>query len=725
MRVKREKANILNHFFRTVLLTTISTASTSIAMADEVVDGGTSLNVPAGIQTDAAGHLIVGGTGFGQLSIAGEYTNMDAYIGFNNLSQGQVFVSGANARWTNNGYLSIGLSGLAFVGVEDGATVIVRDGADLAANATGFAQLTLSGTEGARGVFSTPYILKGVGTGLLQWDGGILQARSSQPEFFPNFGFGEIDIQGNGAFFDTNGYNVGIGTAGILIGSGGFTKLGAGTLTIAGNNSWDGDTTVTAGTLTLDDYTQSGSQNLTLGVANSTTYGRLNVTGVATFNNSNLAVDVIGSPTLANNLALTNVITAGTLNTTGFVVTDNSALFDFTAVVNSNSVDFNVSASGGSSGGSTVYRSALNSRLYPALGAAGVLDTQVQGTPTGDMADVVTALGTLPDERSVARAAAQTLPLNAGSQATLGALNTINAMVAGRFAPGHAGMSTDAVTTGRNVWIAPLGSRAVQNDTDNNASGYSADSWGLAGGIEGDIGGTRIGFAYAHTNTQLEGNSELSGTGTSAQINNNVIAAYGSHALNDMMLGFQLDAGWSQTESERGLSFGGLNRTASGSYDSLSLHAAGSLSQAFALDQATTFIPTLRADYTWLGSEGYSESGAGALSLDVEASAVDALSLGVEGRIVHAISPNAQIDAVVGVGYDVLNDDGELVASYAGTPGQSFAAPGIDQNPWLAKAGLGFTYSFEQGADVSLRYDASGRADYLAQSVSFKAVGQF
>lgn len=721
MRIKRDKANISSHFFRTVLLTTISTASASIALANEVIDGGTSLNVPAGIQTDAAGYLIVGGNGFGQLSIAGEYINTDAYIGLNNLSQGQVFVSGANARWTNNGYLSIGVDGLAFVGVEDGATVIVRDGVDLAATGTGFAQLTLSGTEGARGVFSTPYILKGAGSGLLQWDGGILQASSSQLEFFPNFVFGDIDILGNGAFFDTNGYNVGIGTAGILIGSGGFTKLGAGTLTIAGNNSWDGDTTVTAGTLTLDDYTQSGSQSLTLGVANSTTYGRLNVTGVATFNNSNLAVDVIGSPTLANNLALTNVITAGTLNATGFVVTDNSALFDFTAVVNSNSVDFNVSASGGSS----VYRSVLNNRLYPALGAAGVLDTQVQGTPTGDMADVVTALGTLPDERSVARATAQTLPLNAGSQATLGALNTINAIVAGRFAPGHADMPTDAVTTGQNVWIAPLGSRAVQDNTDNNASGYSADSWGLAGGIEGDIGGTRIGFAYAHTNAKLEGNSELSGAGTNAQINSNVIAAYGSHALNDMILGIQLDAGWSQNESKRGLSFGGLNRTASGSYDSLSLHAAGSLSQAFALDQATTFIPTLRADYTWLGSEGYSESGAGALSLDVEANTVDALRLGVEGQIVHALSPNAQIDAVVGVGYDVLNDDGDLVASYAGAPGQSFTASGIDQHPWLAKAGLGFTYSFEQGANVSLRYDASGRTDYLAQSVSLQVVGRF
>ena len=287
---------------------------------------------------DAAGYLIVGGNTLGRFNIAsgGEATNTDAYIGFNNGSQGEVFVSGAGAKWTNNGFLSIGFDGQAFVIVDDGASVIVQDGTDLAAGLNSYAQLTLSGTSSARGLFSTPYIMKGIGIGLLQWDGGILQARSNELEFFPNFSFGDINITNNGAFFDTNGYNVGIQTPGILIGTGGLTKLGAGTLTIAGNNSWNGDTTVTAGTLALSSYTQSGSQTLTIGVAGSANYGRLNVSGVANFNNSNLAVDVIGSPVLANNLALTGVVTAGTLNATNFNVTDNSALFDFNSTINGN-----------------------------------------------------------------------------------------------------------------------------------------------------------------------------------------------------------------------------------------------------------------------------------------------------------------------------------------------------------------------------------------------------
>lgn len=722
----RNKVRESYRSFARALLATSFSIATGTAVADATIDGVTQ-NVPSGTGLDAVGDLYVGLNATARLNVTsgGTVTNTDAFIGLNDPSQGEVLVSGAGATWTTNRDLYIGWDGNAFVMVDDGASIIARGATILAANPTGYAQLTISGTSGSRGVLSTPYLFKGIGTGELQWDGGILQARGNEFEFFPNFSFGEIVIQGGGAFFDTNGYNVGVQTSGILIGTGGFTKLGAGTLTIAGNNSWDGDTTVSAGTLELGSYTQSGSQTLTIGVTDAANFGKLNVNGVANFNNSNLGVDVIGSPTLANNLSLAGVVTAGTLNATSFIVTDNSALFDFDATINGNSIDLNVIASGNGASGTSVYSSALNNRLYPALGAASVLDTQVQGAPSGDMANVVTALGRLPDERNVARAAAQTLPLNASAQATLGALNTINSIFASRFAPGTTGMSSGDLAVNRNVWIRPFGSRADQDDTDDNASGYSADTWGLAAGVEGDIGETQIGVAYAYANTQLDGNTHLTGAGTSAEIDSHVIALYGSRPLNDMALGFQVDAGWNDNDSDRTLDFGGLNRSASASYDSWSLHLGSSLSKAIVLDQANTFIPAIRADYTRLRSQSYTERGADALSLDVDASTVEVMTFGVDGRIVHALTPNAQLEAIVGVSYDAINDDDNLVASYSGAPGQSFVATGIDHGPWLARAGVGYTYSLADGTDVSIRYEASGRNDYLSQSASVKAVWSF
>jgi autotransporter family porin len=97
----------------------------------------------------------------------------------------------------------------------------------------------------------------------------------------------------------------------------------------------------------------------------------------------------------------------------------------------------------------------------------------------------------------------------------------------------------------------------------------------------------------------------------------------------------------------------------------------------------------------------------------------------VDGRVVHTLAPNLQLDASFGVSYDAINDDGTLTASYAGAPGQSFVAAGIDRSAWLAKAGAGLTYNFDGGADISMRYDARGWNDSLNHSVSLKAAGSF
>jgi len=73
----------------------------------------------------------------------------------------------------------------------------------------------------------------------------------------------------------------------------------------------------------------------------------------------------------------------------------------------------------------------------------------------------------------------------------------------------------------------------------------------------------------------------------------------------------------------------------------------------------------------------------------------------------------------------IHNDDGTLAAEHTGTPGQSFVAPGIDHGPWLAKAGLGYTYSPSDGMNVSMRYNAGWRQDYVSQSLSLKAAWSF
>ena len=92
----------------------------------------------------------------------------------------------------------------------------------------------------------------GANTGSLTFNGGTLQFGASV-----NLSNSRaITLNAGGGTFDTNGFNTTLGQG---IGGGGFTKVGAGTLTFSLSNSYAGGTTVSGGTLAL-----SGSGNLGL-----------------------------------------------------------------------------------------------------------------------------------------------------------------------------------------------------------------------------------------------------------------------------------------------------------------------------------------------------------------------------------------------------------------------------------------------------------------------------
>jgi outer membrane autotransporter protein len=501
-------------------------------------------------------------------------------------------------------------------------------------------------------------------------------------------------------------------------------KIGSGTSSSGMLN--DGITVLSgfsnAGTLNLaagttgtihGDYTQASTGALKIGVTSDSAYGKLVVDGAATLtSNAKLVVDVSNFKYAFNAHSLLDVLSATTLVSDGtFAISDNSALFNFDAVKDGNTVDLTLAK------GASVLGRVISPDKNPARNAAQVLDNVLSADPTSELASNFV---TLTSDQEVSDAVTSTLPTVAGNanNATSNTLTGINHVIQTRQGENSGLSSGDAPLSEGNLWIKTFGSWAEQ-DERSGISGYDADTQGLAIGADTAVSdSTRLGLAFAYAQTDLNNNSRVAPQ--DAQIDTFQLIGYGSYALSaDTELNFQLDAGQNRTDGKRYMPF--ADATAKAGYDGYNVHAGLGIGHNMRLSEQLTFVPSARADYTWISTDAYHEKGAGALNLDVDSNDSEELLLSIDGKLNYSLSEATVISANIGAGYDVIDEDSAITSTYAGAPGAAFRTPGMDMEPWLARAGLGLTHTLAGGTEVSLRYDAEARSDFTNQGASLKA----
>ena len=650
-------------------------------------------------------------------STVGNITNNGTLSASGNKSVSTLFVGGNSTvgNITNNGTISASGSGtsVAAVLITGGATVanLSNTGSILGGAGTG---VHISSSSTVTGGISNSGTISG----------GAYAINVDSSSILPN-----IDIIGAAAHLIGN---VSAPNTALNITSGAnFTSQGAfdvGSFNIANtatfnmandvitpgfNNS--GTLAVAAGTTSTitGNYTQAAGGVFQTGLSgNATNYGKLVVTGTADLSASNkLAVDVAGTPTLAIGDVMHGVISAGTLKAgPTYTVTDNSALFNFTAATNGNAVDLTVQR------GLTASGSVANTGKSSALGAAGVIDTLLSGGASGDMGTVVTALGKLATEKEVATAVSETLPLMTGGLTQLAASNLdgVNRIVESRQGASSGMSSGDGFIGNGRGWIKPLGSWAKQDNSDA-AYGYKAQTSGVVLGADSERGeSSRIGAAFAYTNSNVDSNDSAQ----HANVDSYQAVLYGNISLNqNYEVNWQADYGYNKNTGSRDISF--VNRTASSDYSSSSVHVGTGVAHSMQLSGQTRFIPSIRADYTSITDKAYTETGAGALNLAVNGRTTNAFIIEASGKVSHSLDDTSNVSANLGVGYDTLAKQNSITAAFQGG-GAAFTTVGIKPSSTLVRAGLGYAKSTAGGIDIMARYDIEARSGFTAQTVSVK-----
>jgi len=355
----------------------------------------------------------------------------------------------------------------------------------------------------------------------------------------------------------------------------------------------------------------------------------------------------------------------------------------------------------------TLTSSAQEQHNNPGINAARVLDANsaLQSRFSG-----------LSTTQQQSNAVSQTLPVltGAASQAVQAASTAVNQVIVGRLNTQRGQSSGDTFYTDKNVWLKPFGSRADQADTDG-VSGYKANIFGLAGGVDGKVNSKlRLGAAFSYARSDVDSNASAP---QSLNVDSYQLISYGSYDLNERTaLDFQADIGQNKNESSRTLSF--ASNVAKANYDSWTVHTGLSLSRSYALSEMNSLIPSVRVDYTRIRADGYQESGAGSLNLNVGTQNTEALVFGVDGKLVNKLNDKLTLSTSLGVGYDAMSKQNAITSAYAGAPTAAFTTTGINPSPWLGRGALGLAYKAKNGLEITGRYDLEYRQSYLGQTVS-------
>lgn len=492
-------------------------------------------------------------------------------------------------------------------------------------------------------------------------------------------------------------------------------------------------------TVNSTDITTGGSASASTGSGQITATGALTMLGT-----EKVYVNYVGSLAQAGTYALITSVsgTAANLgNETGAKVSDNSFSID-TSVAQSSNGSLILTAD--RTAGATY---AANQNYIQKAGTMGDYSNNAgmmlggiaaAGSQTGDMVQVIQKLeldsfGFGNTAANLATQVKRLAPvanasLSQTSYATAGlSLNAVGVRMAAlrgdtKLASSDAvtGLSAGDAVASNGFWVKALGSSNSQ-DKQGAYDGYSSKITGVTAGLDNRVNSDFVlGAALGLTKADI--NQADFRTGDTSRINNTQLMGYVTYSLTNELY---LDGALSFARNDyTGIRATAVGRTASSAFNGNQLGARLGLGYGIDLGSKLKLTPMASVDYSRLTQDAYTETGAGAINLAVDAQSTHNTRLGLGARLSNEWTEGSTTyrpEVALNWSQNSNSISNDVNATFVGG-GVGFVTPGttaVSRNS--VNLGVAMTVLSSKTTSIQIRYDLDKSTGFTANTGSLLA----
>lgn len=354
-----------------------------------------------------------------------------------------------------------------------------------------------------------------------------------------------------------------------------------------------------------------------------------------------------------------------------------------------------------------------------AQGAGQALDSIIANqTNYSAMDSFVSKLNTLSTNNDVAKAVESTTPVSTSSAivANTQIMNNVTNIVSTRQSTtisGTNGMNSGDIFSDmfvdNNLWIKTFGSIGSQNNKDG-MNGFDLKTYGLGFGADTKYKSDKtfgLGFFYTNANVDVNNMDQ------STDLDVFTTVVYGSTPIIDNRTNFLYQVGYTlqKNNSSRGIALTG--DVAEADYTTKIANLDLKLQRDYQITKELLLQPYVGTSYKHITNPSYSESGAGALNLNVDKFTTSELVANIGTDVSYSLDKVSKLTANVGLGYDLQDKKQIVTSSYAGATGVSFDTLGIDNGRYSYEAGIGYDRNISKTTSISVNYN------YQAEGTDF------